>query len=169
MAYLVTGVTGSGKSALARELARRGHHAVSADGDSQLCTWIDRDGTRVPRPDAPDLAWLRTHRWVWRPYRLDQLIAEAADDPLWLCGNAGNLTLLRDRFEIVYLLDIDLATMLHRIGNPNRGNDFGRTGDTLTLLTETFHDIRAYLLRLRPVVVDASRPLAQVAEDVLAR
>ena len=46
-AYLITGNPGSGKSALAAELARRGLITVDAD---DLAFWEDKAGVRVDQP-----------------------------------------------------------------------------------------------------------------------
>jgi hypothetical protein len=37
--FLVTGVSGAGKTTVARQLCAWGHHAVSADSDTVLCGW----------------------------------------------------------------------------------------------------------------------------------
>jgi energy-coupling factor transporter ATP-binding protein EcfA2 len=125
--YLVTGHSGSGKSTLARALQSSGHYAVSTDRDDYLCAWTDASGDPVTRPDQPSLDWLANCRWVWRRDRLDQIIAAAREhDPpsVWLCGWAANQVDFIDVFDAVYLLDIDEQTMLRRVGNESRGNDF---------------------------------------------
>jgi hypothetical protein len=132
--FLVTGVSGAGKSTVARQLRDWGHHALSADADTALCGWSDRKGRRVTRPVHPDAAWLAVHDWRWNPARLDELIAEADQlgvASLWLCGQAANALDLADRFDAVLLLDLDQATMAGRMQRPERGNDFGRVGDSL--------------------------------------
>jgi energy-coupling factor transporter ATP-binding protein EcfA2 len=74
-AYLVTGNPGSGKSALARELAGRGVRAIDPDQDPELAHWEDADGRPVNGPPRPDEEWLRSHRWVWSRPRLEQVLA----------------------------------------------------------------------------------------------
>ena len=49
----MAGVSGSGKSTIARRLLALGHRAVSADSVAGLCRWIDRDGNPAQRPDNP--------------------------------------------------------------------------------------------------------------------
>jgi hypothetical protein len=75
--FLVTGVSGAGKSTMARQLRAWGHHAVNADGDSELCGWADRDGRAVQRPAHPEVAWLAAHEWRRDPRRLHEIMADA--------------------------------------------------------------------------------------------
>lgn len=170
LVLLVTGVSGAGKSAVARRLGEWGHRAVSLDGDSRLCSWTDRDGRRVTRPAEPDAAWLAAHRWTWDPARLDEIIAEAREggaQTLWLCGQAANALDLADRFDACFLLDIDQQTMRHRLGAAQRGNDFGRVGDTLRTALSTHTAFLATWRRHGAVTIDATQPLDRVGEHLL--
>jgi len=131
---LVTGVSGSGKSAVSRALAAQGEQAISLDAYPGLCAWLDAADAVVSRPDHPSLAWLRTHRWCWRPD----------------------------------VLDLDRETMLARLDNASRGNDFGRAGESRALLIENFDGHRAQLLDSADLVVDANRPMAEVVQQIHA-
>jgi hypothetical protein len=168
--FLVTGVSGAGKSTLARQLLAWGHHAISADGDAALCGWYDSQGLRVTRPAHPDAAWLSGHAWRWDPARLDEIIIEAdlaGVATLWLCGQAANALELADRFDAVLLLEIDQGTMAGRMRRPERGNDFGRVGDSLDTAVAGFGSFIAAWRRVGALSVDATRDVVTVAEDVL--
>src|SRR5689334_25414861 len=73
--FLVTGNPGSGKSALALELAGRGVLAIDPDNDPQLSYWEDAAGNPVSGPRRPDQEWLAAHRWVWRRRWLGGVLA----------------------------------------------------------------------------------------------
>jgi len=168
--FLVTGVSGAGKSTMARQLRAWGHYAVSADGDSELCGWTDRDGRRVQRPAQPDEAWLAAHEWQWDPQRLDEIIADAERrgmDTFWLCGRAANALQLADRFDTVFLLEIDEQTMVARMSSPQRGNDFGRVGDTLRDAVATHLPFVAEWRRFGAITVDATLNVRAVGEELL--
>lgn len=168
--FLVTGVSGAGKSTVARRLSAWGHRAVSLDGDGSLCFWTDSAGCRVSRPTEPDAMWLAGHRWVWVPARLDEIIAEATDagvETLWLCGQAANAGEVADRFDACFLLEIDQATMRHRMAGPGRGNDFGRVGDSLNAALSGYYEFVAGWRRHGTVTVDATQDVDRVCEDLL--
>lgn len=170
LTVLVTGTSGAGKSALARRLAALGYDAVSTDSAEGLCRWVDDAGQPVARPVDPDLMWLNTHHWVWDPPTLDRIIGVARDrgvEVLFLCGDASNALDVRDRIDVIMLLRIDLATMLARLADPARGNDFGRIGQTRQYLVRSFDRWQHNLLRHADVVVDATADLDTVAREVV--
>ena len=168
--FLVTGVSGAGKSSVARQLRAWGHYAVSADADTALCGWTDARGSRVTRPDQPDASWLAAHRWEWDAARLDELVTRATELGVatwWLCGKAANAVQVAGRFDAAFLLEIDRDTMADRMRRPERGNDFGRVGDSLDTALAGYGQFVASWRRFGARSVDASRDVATVAEDLL--
>ena len=166
----VTGVSGAGKSAVSRRLAARGHHAVSTDGATGLCRWVDVSGRPVPRPDHPDRDWLAVHRWVWDPATLDTLIDDrrhAGARVLFLCGSADNAPDLADRFDLTVLLHLDLHTMVRRLNDPARGNDFGRAGQSREYLHATFDQWQHHLARHAGLIIDATADLDTVTAHLV--
>lgn len=155
---------------MARRLCEWGHRAVSLDGDSRLCCWTDRDGGRVTRPALPDANWLANHQWTWDATRLDEIIADARGEgvqTLWLCGQAANALDLADRFHACFLLDIDQQTMRRRLAGSDRGNDFGRVGNTLAIALSSRTTFVAAWRRHGATTIDAAQNLDRVCEDLL--
>lgn len=139
-------------------------------GVGRLCSWTDQDGHPVQRPPKPDAAWLSSHEWRWDPTRLDQIIAAAAcgdGSPLWLFGQAANAVEFVDRFDLTILLEIDQQTMIARMTNPVRGNDFGRVGDSLAVALDGYRPFVAMWRRRGAVIVDATADVDTVAEELL--
>jgi hypothetical protein len=168
---LVTGVSGSGKSALSRELVRRDEQAVSLDAADGLCRWRDRAGRSVDRPDQPDLAWLRRHSWCWDTDVLDRMVAAERDSGVprsFLCGSAANQDDFTDRFDVVVMLDIPVDVMLSRLDNTSRGNDFGRVGATRLQLIDRFASNRKALRLTADHIIDATAPIDQIADTLCA-
>jgi gluconate kinase len=159
--YLVTGVSGSGKTAVARELIRRGFAAV--DADEAIAAWVDPAGREVARPGSPGDGG---HEWEWSPRLLSELLDADRDGPLFVCGNANNQRDFYHRFDAVFLLRVDAATMLRRIDDPARDNDFGRSPDQRRLLLEWLPGFDAGLVAAGAVVIDAAAPLAEVVDVI---
>src|SRR5580704_4191584 len=97
-AVQITGNSGTGKSAVAAVLARRGLAAIDADDDPLLARNVDAAGNVVEAPEEQDFTWLSGHSWAWDPARLDELIAATGPATLYLCGRADNELELADRF-----------------------------------------------------------------------
>lgn len=168
---LITGASAAGKSALASWLREHGHRAVSLDGCTGLCDWVDGQGHGVPWPRDPDLAWLATHRWIWRPDVLGEVIAEAAATDasvLFLCGRADNARELAHRLDAVVGLLVDRQTVTSRLDRPERGNPYGRMGDSRRLILDTLDSYQRELGEWADALVDARKSLEKVGEDVLA-
>jgi adenylate kinase family enzyme len=111
---LITGNPGSGKSALAAELSRRGLVAIDTD---DLAFWEDSSGLRVDQPPDADDGWLLAHRWVWSRARIEDAIAASggAADLMFFCGIARNQDQMLDLFEKVLLLVIEEDTQIVRL------------------------------------------------------
>ena len=167
-AVQITGCSGAGKTTIAAVLARRGLAAIDSDDDPLLARSVDGTGNVVvAEPEAPDLEWLSRHSWAWDPARLDFLIA-AATGTLYVCGGAANEIELAGRFTHVFLLEIDEPTMLARI-DARENNDWGRIGDTREYLCGFLPGYQARLRASGAIPLDASRPVAEVADEILAR
>lgn len=104
---LVTGMSGTGKSTVLAELARRGHDVVDTDDDG----WI----VDVPTQAGPEPMWdldrivarLREHRAGW----------------LFVAGCVANQRVLYDRFDALVLLSAPVEVVLARVAD--RANPFG--------------------------------------------
>lgn len=167
-AVLVTGCSGAGKSSVAAALAARRRCALDADDDAELVGWVDSADRPVRLPAAPDPGWLASHRWVWDLARLDLLIASAAPETLFVCGNAANAAAAWDRFDLVCLLAVDEATMLARLVDPTRDHDFGRAAGEREWLRSSRPRHEAEMLALGAVRIATDRPLDDVVAAVLA-
>ncbi|HEX4254041.1 MAG TPA: hypothetical protein VH089_03070 [Streptosporangiaceae bacterium] len=166
-AFLVTGNPGSGKSALAHELSRRGLRAIDPDDDPELSYSEDLVGRRAVQPQKPDEQWLRSHRWVWSRFRLEAVLA-GQSEPVFVCGIARNQDQLLDLFGRVFLLRIDAPTQearllahdaLHPPGRSEAGRQEIRDGRTA---------FEAQMLKHGAIALDGTAPTERIADELLA-
>jgi hypothetical protein len=168
-AFLVTGNPGSGKTALAAELARRGFVAIDPDYDAQLSYWEDDAGTctlKADGPAEPDEHWLRTHHWVWSRPRLQEILKEARA-PIFVCGIALNIRDTVDLFERIFLLRIDAGTQEQRLLAYDAQNSPGRNEATRQQIREGRPIFEAQMLQLGAIALDGTAPTAIVADQLL--
>lgn len=166
-AFLVTGNPGSGKSALARELARRCLLAIDPDDDPELAHWEDAAGNWVNGPQRPDREWLRSHRWVWSRSRMEEVLA-GHDRTVFVCGIARNQDEFLDLFDQVFLLRIDETSQEDRLGAHDALHPPGRSEAGRQEIREGRAMFEAHMLRAGAIALDGTAPTATLADEVLA-
>ncbi|WP_457206069.1 nucleoside kinase [Nocardioides sp. P5_C9_2] len=154
--YLVEGVSASGKTAVYRELMRRGYQAIN--GDRELAYQGDPQ-----TGEATDTADHEHHIWD-----IDLVRARAADRrerATFFCGGSRNFHTFLDVFDEVFVLDIDTDTLHQRLDQRQSGEWGSEPSerDLVVRLHGTKEDIPA-----AGVVIDATRPLPDVVDEILS-
>jgi shikimate kinase len=148
---LVTGMSGTGKSAALRELAARGHRAVDLDyGYSVL----------VPDPAVP-VGWEQR----WDEEKVTGLLDGHRDGTLFLAGTVSNQRKFYDRFDAVVLLTAPADVLLPRIAERS-DNPFGKDERGRATVLHHLETVEPLLRRGATHVLDAARPLADVVDDL---
>ncbi|HEX3993871.1 MAG TPA: hypothetical protein VHX39_22090 [Acetobacteraceae bacterium] len=161
---LVSGGPGAGKSSVAEGLRHRGLQTI--DSDYGLARWEDLEGAPATMPAAPDLEWLRHHRWQWIGEQFERVLRECHERPAVICGAAYNMADYLPRFDLLILLQIDAATMVRRLAHPGRNNDWGKAGATLEWSFNLRRRQEAALLEAGAVCVDGRQPAEHVLDQI---
>lgn len=86
---LLTGMSGTGKSTFARELAARGYKTIDTDYDG-YSHWIDMStGLPVPEPPPGEYPWGKLD-WVWNEKRMADALSMDPGNGLVVAGTAIN-------------------------------------------------------------------------------
>jgi broad-specificity NMP kinase len=149
-AVLVTGMSGTGKSTVLAELARRGHRVVDTDGND----WSE---------DVPTAAG--GIEQLWREDEISKLLADPSPSPLFISGCVANQGRFYPRFAAVVLLSVPEPVLLDRVASRTT-NDFGKAEAERGRILRDLHEIEPLLRRGASVEIDTRRPVSEVA-DVL--
>jgi len=166
--YLIEGVSGAGKTAVATELHRRGYHAIH--GDRELVYRGDPEtGTPMaPATDPPTALWMSDHQ-IWDVETVRSYIANQDEAVTFFCGGSRNYSKFIDWLDGVFVLDVDLETMNQRIDErvARDPTDFGGRPD------EREHIARLFATKAdipqNAISIDATAPIARVVDDILAK
>jgi dephospho-CoA kinase len=145
----VTGMSGTGKSTVLGELARRGYRVV----DTDVGGWIDDSGAEP----------------LWREDRIDGLLAEheRSGEPLFIAGAVRNQVRYYPRFDEIVLLSAPLATMLERIAGRDT-NPFGKTPAERERIIADTEEVEPLLRASATLEIDTRKPLTEVVDQLVA-
>lgn len=155
---LLTGMSGTGKSTVIRELAARGYKAVDADyGElSELVNVYDDKLTGLdPGQD-----------WVWREDRIQVLLATEDAAVLFLAGCSPNQGKFSPQFDHIILLSAPAQVIVDRL-TTRTTNPYGQRPEDITRTLELRETIEPVLRRDADHEIDTSIPLNRVVTKIL--
>jgi shikimate kinase len=147
MRVLLTGMSGTGKSALVQELRRRGYVAHDADDD----------GFSEPRADG---------RWGWRADLVADLLAQETDRVLFFAGCSEEQA--EQQFDYRVLLTAPRSVLIERL-RTRTGNAYGRRRAELSQVLADLAEVEPLLRRSADLVLTTTAPPPQVADRLLGR
>jgi broad-specificity NMP kinase len=168
----VTGIPGTGKSAVLRELRARGFEAQGVDEDG-FADWVHRETGQIeefPRGDASAEihTWYAKHAWVLSANRIAGLKRESdgARRSVFLCGVAEGEPEVWHYFDRVIAL-VAPADVLYRRLATREGNNFGKSPLELAEIMKWYATSEASYRRAGAIVVDATQSIRAVANEVV--
>jgi broad-specificity NMP kinase len=151
-AVLITGMSGTGKSAVPDELSRRGHAAVDTDHGGWIVDVPQADGSTEPMWDEP---------------RISALLDEHEGAALFVAGCVANQGRFYPRFHAVVLLSAPEDVMLERI-EARTANDFGKDDAERQAILGDLRAVEPLLRAGATVEIDTRAPVAEVADRLVA-
>jgi len=166
---LVTGVPGSGKSAVLAELPARGFDAYGADKDN-WARWEDRETREVvamhTTADMRTEQWRSDNEWYASRTLIEELVSRTLNATTFLCGFVANETEIWDLFSEHVYLSVDESTLRERIMS-RTDNDFGKSAREFSEILGMCAKADEKYRRLNVTMIDARRPVNAVVDDLL--
>jgi dephospho-CoA kinase len=146
---LVTGMSGTGKSAALAELARRGHRVVDTDDGAY--------SEEVPCSDAG--GWEQ----LWREDRIEALLDGYHDGVLFISGCVSNQGTFYPRFDAVVLLTAPANVILERVAR-RESNAFGKRDAERDRILDDLATVEPLLRAGATAAIDTCAPLDEVVD-----
>jgi dephospho-CoA kinase len=147
---LVTGMSGTGKSACMAILNALGYRAVDTDSD-EWSVWATQDD------GSPD--------WIWRADSIDALLDTYEHGQLFVAGCKTNQGRFYARFDHIVLLSAPVEVILERVATRST-NPYGKSTAEREEIVRYLTDIEPRLRATATVEIDATAPLADVVEQL---
>jgi dephospho-CoA kinase len=146
---LVTGMSGTGKSAALTELAGRGHRVVDTDygGYSEERPCSDAGGRQQ----------------LWREDRIEALLDEHDDGVLFISGCVSNQGKFYPRFDAVVLLTAPADVIFERLAR-RESNEFGKRAAERERILDDLAKVEPVLRASATAEIDTRAPLGEVVE-----
>jgi broad-specificity NMP kinase len=159
--YLIEGVSGTGKTSVCQELRRRGYAAIN--GDRELACQGDPTGGEKTEGFGSEAETRHGHH-VWDVEKVRRLAANQDDEATFFCGGSRNFRQFIDLFDEVFILDVDVETLIERLDN-RADDDWGKRKSERELILR-LHATKEDTPR-NGIVLDATQPLASVVDEIL--
>ena len=165
----ITGVSGTGKTAVLHVLSNIGYSTYDEDEDG-LSAWHNSESGRVTAPPTGENRtdeWYSAHSWrISRP-KLERIARDSSGGVTWVAGSTLSDRHVWDLFDAVICLTADEATIKRRLAS-RRDNDWGKAPVELKHVL-AWRERWAEMYRERgAIIIDSSQPLARVVELILA-
>jgi len=166
--YIVTGISGSGKTTVGRALIKHGEIAFDSKITPGIYRFMDDNGNEPPEIEWGDTNWLKAHKWSLNKEMLDSLLHNHADSKrVFLCGRA-NLFHYMNLASKTFLLKIGPDTLLSRLNDGARDNLFASDKATQQRLLAELDTIQNKIESKGTTVIDAEQSVDQIIKDILS-
>ncbi|MGH3149877.1 MAG: AAA family ATPase [Streptosporangiaceae bacterium] len=143
---LLTGMSGTGKSSVIRELAALGYKAIDTDDG-----WCER------LPDG---------RQQWREQAIAGLLDTEDTDVLFIAGCEQNQVRFHARFDLIILLSTPGRTMIGRLA-ARTGNPYGTAPGDLDRILADLDTVEPLLRRAADYEIRTTIPLPDVVAEIV--
>jgi shikimate kinase len=148
---LLTGMSGTGKSTLLRELDALGYTTIDTDLDD-WCVWALDDA------GEPELVWNEDH--------IRELLTSGHESDLFVSGTVSNQGKFYPLFDHVVLLSAPTPVIVERLATRTH-TPYGKHPDELAEVLGYIETVEPLLRKTATLEIDTSAPLDEVLKTIV--
>jgi len=166
---LITGIAGSGKSAVRDELKKQGHSAFDIELIEGLFEHVHKETGKVAKEwDTRNLENSKKHNWVCNINKLKKILVKNKNDIAFYCGSATNIDEIMPLFDKIFILKADPEILRVRLTN-RTSNDFARTKEVQDWVMSYKDWWEIHVSERGGEIVDANQNIEKVVNTILKR
>lgn len=166
-AYYITGIAGTGKSAVGEILEKENFKVFDLDAIEGFCHWRHKEtGEEAKYNTGVGKDWLDAHDWICDKQKLRKILEENKESDVVIVGIAYNQEEFLDYFDKVFLLYCSERTLLERLNTRDDGNNFGKNESEQEQILSWYKDFQERMTKLGAIPVNTDQSLADVVEKI---
>jgi broad-specificity NMP kinase len=163
---LITGVSGSGKSAVCEELKKLGHNAYDIGYLRDLCRVVDKKTGEISKDyDPRSLESVKKHKFIRDKNLLQEFISKNSEGTVFYCGSASNIDDLLPLFDKIFMLEVSDNVLCERLAS-RTSNNFGRTPEIQAWILSWKKGWEDHMREKGAIVMDGNRSLREMADSI---
>ncbi|MEI7810745.1 MAG: AAA family ATPase [bacterium] len=165
----ITGISGTGKSAIAEELNKKGIYTIDVDSDKHnLCSWKNKETKEnVYFEYGMGLDWMEDHGWYCDIEKLKGML-NVPEDIIVVVGLTTNQNEYLNLFDKVFLLQCSEETFLNRL-KTRTSNDFGKHPLEENYILNMYKDLEKDLIEKGAIAINAEGPIETVVGSIISK
>lgn len=166
--FYITGVSGTGKSALAKELEKRSIRTIDIDDVPELCHWKNKlTGKKAKYQSGVGKDWIEAHDWICDRNKLMKLLDENGNT-IVVTGIASNQDEYLDLFDKIFLLHCREETFLHRL-NTRDENEFAKEKSEQEHVLSWYKEFEEKMRKWGAIPIDTEASISTVADQIISQ
>jgi len=166
--FLITGIPGTGKSTIIKNLQKKKLLAFDIEEIEGLCYWRDKKTSKkVQYHSGVGKDWLDTHEWVCDINKLKEIVG-GQNETVIIGGITSNQNEYLPLFDKIFLLRCGRNTFINRLKARSRRDEYGKTVTERQMILDSYRAFEKDLIGRGAVPISTEDSIDEVIDKVIS-